>query len=160
MAERPPLTPLRWEDLSSLRHRVFDWPRDEGPSVLVVEYSGHYGHGSSGRGDATYVVASATAAWEAWHRDALILDFTNLSYACGDEMEWVLGLGWVAHQKCQRPLALVVGDDCRAALQSLEEGEEPSVLADDFAAALRLIQSASQRFERCLEAWRREHLGG
>lgn len=161
MAERDPaFVPLRWEELSALQHQVFDYRPEGGPSVLVIEYSGEYGHGSGGRGSATYIVATATAAWQAWHRTGLILDFTNLAYAWGDEMEWVLCLGSEGGAGgCSRPLAIILGPDCRAGLQSLEGDEERSVLAEDFQAGLRLIDEARQDYERCLEAWRRGSFG-
>lgn len=132
------LVPLRWEELSALQHEVYELPRTGASAVLVVEYRGAFGEGSSGRDDARYIEATASAAALAWPHAGLILDFSQLSYGFGDEMASVFALGYGADGR-PRPFAVVTGPDCRAGLESLQEGEEPSFLASDLDAALALL---------------------
>jgi len=139
--ERARLVPLRYADLSSLGYRLFDLPREEGGHVLVIEYLGEFGTGAKPRGDARYIVATALAAWEAWPRRGLILDFSELAYAWGDDMAAVFDLAWDRAGRRPRPFAVVTGPCSKDGLERLQEGEDPTYLAPDLATAVRIIEA-------------------
>ena len=87
---------VEYSDLSSITHTVFvsRYERFQYPEFLVIRYTGEYRVGSAGNPDANYIFATATGAHAAWHSNAIILDFTDLSYTWGDDMERVLGVAW------------------------------------------------------------------
>lgn len=140
--EKARLVPLRYEDLSSLGYRLFDLPRPDGVHVLVIEYLGEFGTGAKPRGDARFIVATALAALEAWSRQGLILDFSELAYAWGDDMAAVFELAWDRATRRPRPFAVVTGPCSRDGLERLQEGEEPTYLAPDLSAALAMVEAA------------------
>jgi len=112
---------VTFAELSDLQHEVAvaEGPRFRPPDFLVIRYSGTYRDGAAGRGDALYIVATATAACKAWWSPCTILDFRDLEYRWGDEMEWVTGITWNPADCAHTPLVVVVGDKCRDALRSL-----------------------------------------
>src|SRR5438874_2163318 len=99
------LRPVSYADLSGLRHEtlVSEGPWSAHRAFLVIRYTGAYRHGSGGRGDALYIVAAAAAAREAWRAECAILDFQDLEYVWGDEMDWILGVGWDRVTRCHAP---------------------------------------------------------
>lgn len=115
------LRPVTFAELSNLRHEVAvaEGPRHCAPDILVIRYVGTYRDGSEGRGDALYIVATAAAARRAWWSPCTILDFRELEYHWGDEMEWVSSITRDGVIDIGAPFAVVVGDKCRDALQSL-----------------------------------------
>ena len=115
------LRPVTYAELSSLRHEVAvaDGPPFQSPELLVIRYFGSYRDGAAGEPDARYILAAAAAAREAWWAYSTILDFRELTYRWGDNMEWVTRIGWDPGVRLDWPLAIVVGDRCRDALRSL-----------------------------------------
>lgn len=135
------LRSVSFEDLSSIRHEiaVADGPRFSIPEFLVIRFYGEYRDGSSGNGDALYIVASVAAARKAWFSPATILDLRQLVYRWGDEMAWVAGVAWEPALGTSAPLAIVVGDCCRDALRSL--------LQEDYEA--HCVESLDLAYDSC-----------
>jgi hypothetical protein len=135
------LRPVTFAELSDLRHEVAvaAGPRFRAPEFLVIRYFGVYKDGSAGRGDALYVVATAAAARKAWWSPCTVLDFRELEYRWGDEMEWVTSIAWDRVLRAHEPLAVVVGDGCRDALRSLLSEEYEQFC----------VESLEQAFESC-----------
>ncbi len=151
------LTPVTLAELSGIRHETFtsEVPPFEVPEFLVVQYFGVYRDGSAGRGDALYIVATATAARSAWYSRCTVLDFRELRYSWGDEMEWVTSIGWNVVIKCHEPLRIVVGAECQAGLQSLLQDEYDTFCAESVEQAFARCRDDRQEFEHRL----REHQG-
>jgi hypothetical protein len=150
------LKPVTFEQLSGVRHSVFvsDNTGAGSPEFLVIRYEGVYRNGAAGKGDALYIVAAAEAAQKAWWAPCTILDLRELQYTWGDEMEWITSIGWDRVTRCHAPLAIVVGDKCRAALKSLLEEEFDrfcfETLDDGFSACRR----QEVEWKQALKEWR------
>ena len=82
----------QWSDLSSIQLTMSVADLAQGPArrMLHVQFAGHYHSGSGGTTDALFMYAMARAAVTAWEPDGLILDYSQLEYHWGDEMEWLL----------------------------------------------------------------------
>ena len=115
------LRPVSYAELSALRHEVAvaDGPPFQAAEFLVIRYFGSYRDGAEGEPDAKYILAAAASAQKAWWAYSTILDFRELEYRWGDNMEWISRIGWDPGLRLHWPLAVVVGDKCRDALQSL-----------------------------------------
>jgi len=153
------LRPVTFEQLSAVRHSVFvseSADRDP-PEFLVIRYEGVYRDGSSGRGDALYLVAAAEAAQKAWWAPCTILDLREFQYSCGDEMEWITSIGWDRVTRCHSPLAIVVSDKCRAALKSLLEAEFDRFCVESMEAAYSSCRKQEIEWERAMKVWREKH---
>jgi len=150
------------EDLSLLTHEVKlpETAKFGVPAFKVISYHGEYRHGSAGEPDACYIVATATAAHKAWYTDGIVIDFSDLAYEWGDNMEWVLGIGQGAPAKCAFPLVIIVGDRCREALGSLIAGEYAEFCVDSLDQAVRLLEAKRRTYEQCLEDWRKRPIAG
>ena len=70
------LRPVTFEQLSAISHSVFvsDAAGRGSPEFLVIRYAGVYRDGSSGKGDALDIIATAEAAMKAWWAPCTILD--------------------------------------------------------------------------------------
>jgi len=90
------LRQMTFAELSDLRHETFLSEQQPflTPEFLIIRYVGVYRPGSAGHGDALYIVATAKAAREAWYCNSTILDFRELDYVWGEEMEWVTSITW------------------------------------------------------------------
>jgi hypothetical protein len=126
---------VSYVDISALQHEVFT-----SSDFLVIRYAGIYRDGGAGRGDALYIRATAEAAHQAWYSPCTILDFQGLQYSWGDEMEWVVDIGWNPVVKQQSPLAIVVGDKCREALRSLLDDKYNNFCVDTMEQGVSLCQ--------------------
>jgi hypothetical protein len=135
------LRAVTFAELSGLRHEVAvaDGPQFHTPDFLVIRYFGVYKHGSAGRGDALYIVATAAAARKAWWSPCTVIDFSELEYRWGDEMAWVTSVVWDRILRTHAALAVVVGDRCRDALRSLLREEYEQFC----------VESLEQAFESC-----------
>jgi hypothetical protein len=91
--------------------------------VLIMKFSGVYGHGARGNIDAEYMKAMTRAAIEFTHPFGLIFDFRDLSYEWGDMMGAVLCAGEGRWVKDPMPLAIVVSERCETAITSLLKQE-------------------------------------
>jgi len=143
-------------DLSAITHQVLLPQRGpfEVPAFKVIAYKGEYGHGSAGSKDATYILASAAGAHAAWYSKSIVLDFTELSYEWGDEMELVLSIGHDRVTRCPYPIAIVVGPMCKAALTSLLAERYNEYCVESLAQALDLLKRKREAFEECSKQWR------
>lgn len=74
------------EDLSAIRCRIYtcEFRTEHDQTVLVLAFSGKYGIGSEGNGDAAYMIGVRRAAIAAWEGDALVYDLRELSYEWGN----------------------------------------------------------------------------
>jgi hypothetical protein len=144
-------------DLSPLRHtiRLTEAEGWDTPEFMVISYTGDYRYGSAGAPDARCILATAEAAHRAWYSQAIVLDFSRLSYQWGDEMEWVLGIGGRTGE-CAYPLVIVVGDGCRAAMITLLEDEYAPHCVESLPEAYLLGRRKIEEYDRCLKA----HRGG
>jgi hypothetical protein len=149
------LRPVTLEELSGLRHETFTSEERPfaTPEFLVIRYSGTYRDGSAGRGDALYIVATAKAAREAWHSRSTVLDFRDLAYAWGDEMERVTSIGWNPVIRFHTPLGIVVGEKCRTALKLLLRDEYDRFCVDTLEQAYLLCRRKEQDYKQHLTAW-------
>ena len=139
-------------DLSGIRHEMLASVAHPGlrPEFLVIRYSGSYRDGGEGRGDALYIVATAAARPEAWSPRCTILDFRDLEYAWGDEMAWVVSIGWNPGFGCRAPLGIVVGEGCRGALQSLLREKYEECCVETMEQAFVLCRRQEREYERLL----------
>lgn len=150
------LSTVRLEELSSLTHEI-KLPETEKfhtPAFKVISYHGTYGYGSAGKSDALYICATATAAHKAWYTEGIIVDFSDLKYEWGDEMEWIFGIAQGGPTKCTFPLVVLVGEKSKPAIQTLILGEYAELCAESFADAVTLIDRKRREYKECLAAWR------
>jgi hypothetical protein len=150
------LRPVTLAELSGLRHETFTSEQQPflTPEFLVIRYTGAYRPGGEGRGDALYIVATAKAAREAWYCNATILDFRELEYVWGDEMEWVTSITWDRAISYHAPLALVVGEKCRGALRSLLRDQYATFCVETLEQAFVMGRQKSQEYKIYLKEWR------
>jgi hypothetical protein len=150
------LRPVDFAELSGLRHEILI--SEERPSaipeVLVIRYFGVYRDGGAGRGDALYIVATAEAARKAWFSRCTVLDFRDLRYSWGDEMQWVTSIGWDRVVQCREPLGIVVGEKCRAALEFLLRDEYDSLCAGTIEQVLARCRRLEQEYTQRLREYR------
>jgi hypothetical protein len=124
-------------DLSGITHSYHIAPSGEpGRVALIIRFTGQYGVGCKGNGDAVYMRAVASAGLEPWHPNRSVFDFRELEYVWGDMLDSVLrtGQGRVSvmellasgkisdsknMQAMDIPTAVVVSDKCRKAVTSL-----------------------------------------
>ncbi len=147
------LRPVKYEELSALRHEVAvsEAPRFHSPDFLVIRYFGSYRDGGDGKPDALYILAAAAAAREAWWCYSTILDFRELEYHWGDNMEWITRIGWDSGIRLHWPMAVVVGDKCRDALRSLLREEYKEYCVESMDEAFALCRQKKQEHEKRLK---------
>ena len=150
------LTEVSLDELSQIRYTVLlsEHKPFATPEFKIIRYKGTYRDGSAGATDADYIMATSKAAHEAWYSETNILDFTELTYRWGDEMENVFGLGWDRVTRCQHPLVVVVGDGCRGALKSLLLSEYEEYCCETLEEALVFAREKDKVYEECLKRWR------
>jgi hypothetical protein len=146
------LQPVTYAELSGLRHEVAvaDGAPLQSPEFLVIRYFGACRHGAECEPDAKYILAAAAAAREAWWAYSTILDFRELEYRWGDNMEWIAGIGWDPGTRLHWPLAVVVGDRCRDALRSLLRDEYQDLCVESLEEAFALCRRKAEEHERQL----------
>ena len=119
------LTEHRLHEMSRIEVRFFTGPSSkyfEFPTrvvhytILVVKYSGVFGWGSGGNGDATYMGSMAKAGIQAFRPQGVIHDFSELSYEWGDELLGAMLIGTEIRPKAR---AVVVSPKCEAAVRTL-----------------------------------------
>lgn len=150
------LSTVTLKDLSLLTHevRLPETKKFHSPAFKVISYHGEYRHGADGKPDALYIMATAAAAHEAWYTDGIIIDFSDLRYEWGDNMEWVLGIARTTPDGCSYPLVIIVGDKCREALLSLLRGKYAEFCVDSLDEAVRLTGVKAEAYKQCLAQWR------
>ena len=136
------LSTVTLQELSSLTHEVKlpETERFQTPLLKVISYHGEYRYGAGGKSDALYICATATAAHKAWYTEGIIIDFSDLKYEWGDEMEWVFGIAQGGPTKCAFPLVVLVGSSCKQAIQSLIPQEYTEFCAESLSDAVLLIE--------------------
>ena len=144
------------QDLSAIQHtiRLPNFEQFSSPKFKVLTYTGEYRYGAGGKEDALYILATASAAHEAWYTSAIILDFTELKYECGDHMEWILNIGHSGPTDCQFPLFIVVGPKCESALRTLLNEEFEAFCFDSLDSVLSILNERIQTYTNSLQNWR------
>jgi hypothetical protein len=150
------LVQVKLDQLSRLTHTVWvsEHERHGTPEFLVIKYCGIYRDGFDGSPDAKYILATAAAARAAWFSEVVVLDFTDLAYAWGDEMGWVFDITREPGLGCSSPLVVVVGDRSRDAIKTLIPEDYADVCRDDLTAAEELGRSKRAEYKAWLKAWR------
>ena len=146
------------QELSAIQHEIMLAPCAPFsiPDFKVIAYKGIYSHGSMGSQDARYIVATAKAAHEAWYSSAIILDFTELDYQWGDEMDWVLSIGHQPHINCSYSLAIIVGSKCESALRTLWADDYEQLCFNSLEQALKALKGKVAKYKLCLQEWRKQ----
>lgn len=145
------LEPVWFQDLSKINFRVFlgSTPVTES-KVLVIAFSGVYGYGSKGNGDATFMSAVCIAAAECWHPNAVILDLRELDYQWGDMLASVFMSAGGENSSGPIPVVILAGDRSREGLISLVDDlfREPAQwIFDDLDAAGAALEAHLQDFK-------------
>ena len=97
---------------------------ENAPLVLIVKFKGLYHSGSSGSPDAGFISAVKNSALYHYVPDALILDFSELEYEWGDDLDNLLPDDDAVYYWRRTPMAVVVGPRCREAIRTLTFGLE------------------------------------
>jgi hypothetical protein len=157
-----PLKRVSFADLSALRHEtsISNAPSTRTPEFLVIAYHGVYQPGSAGHGDALYIVATASAARKAWYSSATILDFRDLTYTWGDEMQWVTSITWDRIFRRHAPFAIVIGDKCRSALQFLLRDDYNAHCVESLDAAFETCRKQIEEYQAFVTNWNPDSSGG
>jgi hypothetical protein len=105
----------RFDDLSQLRYQIFtcELGGEHSPIVLVLAFSGTYGDGTLGNGDADYMRVITQAALSLWDVHGVVFDLRELRYCWGNGIWAVFGRGLPSSGAERYPRALVVSDLCR-----------------------------------------------
>ena len=82
----------KFEELSQIQYSIYTCPFSSKDylDALIVSFHGEYGYGSGGADDARFMQAIVRAALAAWSTFGLVLDFRNLKYEWGDEIDHVI----------------------------------------------------------------------
>ena len=138
---------LRLEELSNLQYAFYSCPlpQKEYSEALMVSFTGEYGIGCQGNGDARFMTAIISAAMAAWEPSALILDLRTMKYEWGDLIDMALCAGNFAYTESPFPTAVITSELNRKALTSLlrdEMFQEPGHwLYDTIEEALASVES-------------------
>lgn len=119
------LTRLHLTDLSQVRIKFFRCPLSFGTAmdVLFVKCDGKCNSGAEGKDDCAFIAAMARAGLAAWRPVALVFDFSELAYECGDAMLEVLRSGEGEFIDDPFPTVVVVSSLSRNGLTILIEQE-------------------------------------
>jgi len=143
----PEQKPWDINSISAIRCQFFLSPssRRKHADILTVRHCGRYRAGCQGGPDAAYMKAMTAAALVATQPKGLIFDFSKLDYSWGDDLEEVYAIvSDCSYEGADLPFAIVLGDECRKAVISLECGmgalQEPAEwMFDTFAEAWHYI---------------------
>jgi hypothetical protein len=129
----------RFDELSRLQYHVFTCALGgrHNATALVLRFSGVYGVGSAGNGDAGFMRVITQAALSAWHSHAVVFDLRELSYEWGDSIWGVFGRGIPPSGVERLPCALVVSDLCRGGFSSCLGLVPP--MFDDMESAINFV---------------------
>jgi len=150
------LTEVTFSDLSNIVHQIFisEHQRFATPDFKIIKFVGVYDYGSAGANDGLYIRAIYEAVHTAWYTHANILDFTELDYQWGDQMDHVFNFGWNSYIQYQHPLVVIVGERCREALQSLLTSNYQKDCCDTLEEAIQLAKQKHLDHEKHLAEWR------
>lgn len=124
----------RFEELGSLQYRMFTCPLGgkHHAIALILQFSGVFGIGSAGNGNADLMRVVTRAALEAWSGHALVFDLRELDY------EWGNGIWAALSSGGERlPSALVVSDLCRGGFSTCRGMVPP--MYDDLESAVASV---------------------
>ena len=129
----------RFDDLSRLQYRVFTCSLGgkHNCMALVLKFSGVYGIGSAGNGDAEFMQVITCAASAAWRSHAVVFDLRDLAYEWGDAIWRVFGRGIEPSGVEGLPCALVVSDLCRGGFSTCAGIVPP--MFDDLDSAIAFV---------------------
>lgn len=115
--------------------------------ILTIKYSGKYGIGSAGNGDAQFMYAKGEYGLNCYEPMGVILDMSELEYEWGDMIDLVFSVGSNQYVDAKFPTALVIGEKCQEAIGTLVHGidsKEPATtkdwIFDDFKCAWNFIE--------------------
>lgn len=151
------LKELNPEDLSEIKvqylrgsSRITDYY-----DILTIKYSGKYGIGSAGNGDAQYMYAKGEYGLNCYEPMAAILDLSEIEYEWGDMMDLVFNIGSNQYIDAEFPIALVIGEKCSEAIGTLIHGIERKESAtteewifDDFELAWKFVEEKIEKRTR------------
>jgi hypothetical protein len=146
------LVERRFDELSHLQYRVFTCALGgkHNATALVLKFSGVYGVGSEGNGDAHFMRVITRAALSAWDSHAVVFDLRELSYEWGDSIWGVFGRGIQPSVVERVPCALVVSDRCRDGFSTCRGLVPP--MFDDLESAMTFVgEPARAELERLFE---------
>lgn len=129
----------RFDDLSRLQYRIFtcELGGKHNPTALVLKFSGVYGVGSAGNGDAAFMRVITRAATSGWRCHAAVFDLRELGYEWGDSIWGVFGRGIEPSGVESLPCALVVSDLCRGGFSTCSGLVPP--MFDDLESAIAFV---------------------
>jgi hypothetical protein len=133
------LRPARFEDESNIRCEFqLDRSADiHSYATLIAKFAGRYREGSGGNPDARFICGMLKAAIEVWRPGALVINFSELDYVWGDEMDWFLSPTFN-----NLPAAVVIGPGCAAAIATLIWGLNTNRPATDADFVFDTVQKA------------------
>ncbi len=149
------LQPISLETLSAIRYSAALPPHEpfSQAEFLHVAFRGEYRDGAEGKPDALYITSTIAALDTAWYSKAFIIDLTELKYDWGGEMSWLWSIGWQRTFRTQRPLAVIVGDKCRNALQTLDPEQYKLYAVESFDDALASIRRQQPEYDATVKAF-------
>jgi hypothetical protein len=115
---RMPLRPISFESETAIRYefQLETFEKERCPCrILIAKFAGDYRPGHLGAPDGWFIRGITEAALRVWCPDALTLDFRELSYTWGDEMEEILGI----RGEIKVPFAIVGSELCLPAIGTL-----------------------------------------
>ncbi|MCP1135273.1 hypothetical protein NKT34_18390 [Paenibacillus polysaccharolyticus] len=135
---------LKLEELSDLKYEVHigDSEAVKYCKIMILKFVGEYGYGSGGNSDAIYMCAIGKAVLEAWEPAGLILDFSELTYEWGDQLEDVFYIGEDQYRNIPFPVALIVGERSEEAIRTLILGVYSDQTTEDIDWVHRDLNSA------------------
>lgn len=147
------LKEVSFSQLSNLKYDIFLFESSVKSffEIMIIKFTGQYGFGSGGNSDAVFMKAISKAALSAWVPKGLILDFTNLEYEWGDQIEILFDLN--PFSRSPFPLALIVGEKSEEGVRTLILGCESTESIDqvdwvfkDFGSAREYIENKVKEY--------------
>jgi hypothetical protein len=145
------LKEVKYHQLSKLKHKILVSEHDpiHIPTYKILKFTGNYREGLKGREDSRYIIASLKAAHHAWESLALILDFSQLDFKWGEDMNDVIDVGFQFIIECEFPIVIVVGDGCKQGMRKLLRQDYDVYCRDNMDDALKLAKRKIREFMEC-----------
>jgi hypothetical protein len=155
------LEPLRSSRLSGLRVTFAGTGACIGMQwdLIVARVAGGHREGVAGKPDSRYLFALCQAAVIAWEPEGMILDFSDLDYRGGEDLDMILEIGRGAFGLQSLPLAVVVGPRCEEAVRSLFISSDMLELKEPYTWIYSDFGSARDFIEREIAKLREELRG-
>ena len=106
---------FRLDELSDLQSRTYvcEFAGRWNPTALILEFSGQYGWAPEGNPAADFIAAIRGATLAICDVDAIVYDFREMAYECGNR-SWIdLPHTLQDTLDYQLPTAMVISDKCR-----------------------------------------------